>query len=156
MEFLAAEVWVLFWVAFTFAMLGYAYYSQNHATQWVALYILLTFALSHIFDFTSIKLAVFVGMDIAGLVWCVYVWRRFENSDVARHVAGIFALMLVTHYAGAQAGFTYDLVLSVLYAAQLIVLCGYSKKYGKVARQSPPQHRDDPFYKMEVWLKPVH
>lgn len=155
MEFLAAKVWILFWISFTFVMLGYAYYARNEAIQKIASALFVAFVISHIFDGEIFKVPFYALTDCICLIYCIYVWWTIERSNHAPPIIGsIFALMLLTHYAGGTTGFTYDLTLSVLYGLQLITLCRYSRQYGKVAREVPTtKRRDDMFYKIIVWLK---
>lgn len=152
MEFLAAKVWILFWIAATLGMLGYAYYARNEAIQKVASALFVAWVITHVF---SGDIYFYAFTDLTCLVYCIYIWRTVERSNpVPPMVATVFATMLALHAISDGHTLMYDLTLSVLYAAQLIVLCSYSKNYGKVARQSQPQHRDDPFHKIVVWLKP--
>lgn len=157
MEFLAAKIWLLFWISATLGMLAYAYYARNEAIQKIASALFLAFVISHIFDGAVGQVPFYAITDLVCLVWCIRVWLTIErNNPAPPWIASIFGLMLVTHYAGGQAGFTYDLVLSVLYAFQLVILCTYSHQYGKAARETPQlQAREDPFHKAIVWLK-VH
>lgn len=152
MEFLAAKVWILFWIAWTVGMLCCAYYARNEAIQKVASALFVAWVITHVF---AGDIYFYALTDLTCLVYCIYIWRTIERSNpVPQMVAAVFAAMLAVHAMSVGHTLGYDLTLSVLYAAQLIVLCGYSKKYGKVARQSPPQNRDDPFHKIVVWLKP--
>lgn len=155
MEFLADKIWVLFWITATLTMLCFAYYARNEAIQKVASALFLAFVITHIFDGMVGKIPFYAIADLVCLIYCIQIWWKVERSNpVPPMTATVFAAMLALHAISDGPSFNYGLSLSVLYAAQLIVLCSYSKNYGKVARQSPPQHRDDPFHKIVVWLKP--
>ena len=153
MEFLAAKVWLLFWITATLAMLCFAYYARNEAIQKIASALFLAFVISHIFDGMAGKIPFYALTDLACLAYCLYIWRTVEPSNPAPlYIASIFALMLLTHGI-AEVGFMYGRALDVLFALQLVTLCIYSHQYGKAARSHTVQHRDDMFYKAVLWMK---
>jgi len=134
MEVLRAEVWILFWITTTLAMLCFAFYSRNEAIQKIASTLFLAFVITHIFDGKLGQISFYALADIACLNYCVYIWHTTESPNpVPGLIASIFALMLLTHYI-AEAGFAYGRALDGLYALQMIVLCKYSVQYGKAAR----------------------
>lgn len=157
MEFLAAKIWILFWISVTLTMLGFAYYARNEAIQKVASALFLAFVVTHIFDGMVGKIPFYALADLVCLVYCLYLWHTVERSNpVPPMVATVFVAMLAVHAISRGPSFNYGLALSVLYALQLVILCRYSHQYGKVARQSQkPQDRDDPFHKVAVWLIPT-
>jgi len=136
MAFFAAKIWILLWITATLVMLCFAYYARNEAIQKTAVALFLAFMMSHIFYGLVWERLLYVLTDIFFLSCCIYIWRRIEPSNpVPSWVASIFALMLLTHYI-AEFSFVYGRALDVLYALQLMVLCRYSVRYGKAAREA--------------------
>jgi len=149
-EFLMSDLWDLFFVSLTLLMMSAAYYSRNHEIQAIALYIFVTYI---IYLASSLNLYVAVVIDSIGLLYSIIVWRRDLDNAGIMWIGNTFVLMLMIHWLRqVDALLVYYIALNALYAAQLFVLIGYSRKYGKAARGVQVE-RNDPFYRAAVWCR---